>query len=170
MGSYHRNPHRTPRIIEGFNHGETKGLLDNTLTDGLVLSQFLKLNAVWTSTMIPLLALSQEPRLNPLSRFDRGRTTRLISLKPRPRSSACLRLQAAKSPSVLSRPDASPTPRSANSLQRSEPLTQNQSRSFVLDWDFWIDLGLVVLSGCVSFALLKLVECVVLTDAIIGGF
>jgi hypothetical protein len=52
----------------------------------------------------------------------------------------------------------------------SEPLTKQKPQSFVVDGDFWIDLGLVVLSGGVSFVLLKVVECVFWTDAIVGGF
>ena len=48
--------------------------------------------------------------------------------------------------------------------------TSKAESLFTLDRDFWIDIGLVALLGGLSFAVLKLVEYVVLTDAIVGLF
>lgn len=128
-----------------------------------------------------LLTLIKEPSSNPSSRFN-GESPRLIpqsqsaqkqaqkQAQKYPRSSASPPSSTTWDQPTVLPPDAGTESRSTNSSQPSQPLNPDHHQSFVMDWDFWIDLGLVVLSGGVSFVLLKLVECVVLTDAIVGGF
>ena len=56
-----------------------------------------------------------------------------------------------------------------NTIPNRKTLKKHRSElSSTFDSDFWIDISLVVLSGGLSFAALKAVECFVLTDAIVG--
>ncbi|NJN60407.1 MAG: hypothetical protein HC795_01690 [Coleofasciculaceae cyanobacterium RL_1_1] len=66
-------------------------------------------------------------------------------------------------------PVAPTTLQPVNTASNNTMLRKRKPKSpLTFDSDFWIDLSLVALLGGLSFVALKVVECVILTDAIVG--